>query len=90
MTDPELMTICTGPSPLTKSFVSAWSNRTGSIAELDPFYEAKFTTCTSSTLTPPRTSTPAGDVMRQAEIEDAEAAGVLCKEFADDSVSCFS
>lgn len=29
---------------------------------------------------------PEGDVMRQAEVTDVEAAAVLCKEFADDSV----
>lgn len=32
---------------------------------------------------------PEGDVMRLAEEADVEAAAVLCKEFADDSVSPF-
>lgn len=53
--------------------------------ERDPFYAAKFTTCTLKTLTPPRTAMPEGDVMRLAEVADVEAAAVLCKEFADDS-----
>ncbi|KAG9014093.1 hypothetical protein FRB90_005576 [Tulasnella sp. 427] len=74
-----------GPTSLTSAFVCEWTKRTGVIPEPDPFYAAKFTTCTLRTLTPPRKPLPAGDVMRQADITDVEAAAALCKEFADDS-----
>ncbi|KAG8941036.1 hypothetical protein FRC04_004815 [Tulasnella sp. 424] len=74
-----------GPTSLTSAFVCEWTERTGVMPERDPFYAAKFTTCTLKTLTPPRTAMPEGDVMRLAEVADVEAAAVLCKEFADDS-----
>ncbi|KAG8902185.1 hypothetical protein FRB99_004791 [Tulasnella sp. 403] len=74
------------PSALTSAFVSSWTRRTGSIPEIDPFYAAKFTTCTKKTITPAPAPLPAGDEMRLATAEDAERAATLCKEFADDSV----
>lgn len=54
--------------------------------EIDPFYAAKFTTCTRRTLAAPRTLPQVGDEMRLATPADEDAAAVLCKEFADDSI----
>ncbi|KAG9011317.1 hypothetical protein FRB93_003119 [Tulasnella sp. JGI-2019a] len=75
-----------GPTPLTKAFVTSWSRQTCSTAIPEAFYAAKFSTCTRESLAPVGLPLPLGHTLRLAEPRDAEAAAVLCKEFADDSV----
>ncbi|KAG8881142.1 hypothetical protein FRB97_009838 [Tulasnella sp. 331] len=75
-----------GPTPVTQAFVTSWSRQTCSDPFEDAFYAAKFSTCTRDSLAPVGSPLPFGHTLQLAGPQDEEAAAVLCKEFADDSV----
>lgn len=77
-----------GPDPIVDMFCEIIRERAGMVVD-QSYYAAKFTWCTSDTLTAARPKNPllTGTVLRQATMRDLRRAGVLCKDFADDSVS---
>lgn len=86
---PERVFSVFGSTPLVKAFACHWTTLTGFAVESEPFYSALFTHCTAETLLEGVvTVLPEGHQLRQAVPSDNEAVAALCKEFADESVSC--
>lgn len=76
-----------GMTALVKNFSSHWSEVTGIPQESTPFYAASYTYCTRESFKDSDRSRSQDHSIRRATIADLEGVAVLCKEFADDSVS---
>lgn len=71
---------------VARSFASCWKTQTGISAIQKPYYAALFSLCTPATLTP--APMPNGNLrMRPALPADAAQIAVLCRGFAEESVS---
>lgn len=76
-----------GMTALVKNFSSHWTEVTGIPQESEPFYAASYTYCTRETFKDSDRQWEHEHSIRRATIADLEGVAVLCKEFADDSVS---
>lgn len=84
---PERVFSIFGMTSLVKTFARIWAEMTRFDIEPKPFYAALFSYCTTETLRAGDSTLPEGHRLRKATMADLESIAVLCKEFADDTVS---